>query len=74
MKLCNHITSLNVTKRGAVLVLQMAAHAQEIRMALGTPKWISVDGVKDVTTELKAYLAPGEPGAAEKCSRYRGNY
>ena len=67
MKLCNHITSLNVTKRGAVLVLQMAARAQEIRMALGTPKWISVDGAK-------AYLAPDEPGAAEKCSRYRGNY
>ena len=36
----------------------MAARAQEIRMALGAPKSISVDGAEEIAKELKAYYAP----------------
>ena len=59
MALRNHITNLDTAKRGHALLLQMAARTQEICMASGAPKLIAVDGVKDIVTELRAYIAQG---------------
>ena len=48
VELWNPITLLDVTKRGPAFVSQMAARAQEICMALGTPKLMSAGGVDDI--------------------------
>ena len=63
VELWNHITTLDTTKRGPALVLRMAARAQEICIALETPKFILAGGVKEIMKELKASYAPDAPGA-----------
>ena len=60
VELRNLITSLDVAKRGPVLVLHVAARAQEICRAFGTPILIAAARVKDI---VKAYYAPGAPDA-----------
>ena len=74
-ELRSRATSLDATKRGPALVPLMAARAQGICMALGSPKLISVDGVEEVAKGLKAYHAPDALDAgyqnAAKVHRHR---
>ena len=47
-----HITTLGASKRGRALVLQMAARAQEIGVAINKTEVISADGVKKILKEI----------------------
>ena len=53
------MTTLDATERGPAFVLQMAARAQEICVALGAPELTAVDGARNIMRESKAYRSPG---------------
>ena len=57
MGLWNLITNLEVARRGPALVLQKAARAQGICIAMGAPKLFAIGGTKDVMTGFKAYYS-----------------
>ena len=55
----NLFSSLYFANRGPALVLQIAARAQEMRLALGAPKLFAADGAEEILEELTAHYAPG---------------